>query len=167
MTVERSSLVQTLRAFCAGHPGWALLDEPSGELLEVASGKRLRLALAELVAAEVRENPQTRQPYLMLGFGDGHEIAIADIGIAFAPVAPAVPQAPELPPVVCLRDFRAAYAQLHHQAVEHPEQKLDRTLLDVMVLALGILEGARRVGFDVSEEERALEAVLTELERRR
>ena len=120
-----------------------------------------------MVAAEERENGQTHRPYLMLRFGDGHEIALADIGVAFPPVAPAVPQAPALPPVVCLQDFRAVYAQLQHQAIDHPEQKLDRSVLDAMVLGLGILEGARRVGFDISEEERALEAVLSELEKRR
>ena len=167
MTADRSAHVQTLRAFCAKHPGWALFDEPTGELLEISTGKRLRLPLADLVAAEERENSQTHRSYLTLRFGDGHEIAVADIGVAFPPVAPAVHQAPQLPPVVCLQDFRSAHAQLHHQAVDHPEQKLERATLDVMVLALGILEGARRVGFDISQEERALEAVLSELEKRR
>ena len=167
MTDARPALVQTLRAFCERHPGWALFDEPTGELLEIASGKRLRLPVRELVAAEERVNAVTRRPYLVLRFGDGHELALADIGLAFPPVAPAVPQAPQLPPVVCFQDFRAALAQLQHQAAAHRDQKLDRAVLDLMVLALGILEGARRVGFDVSDEERALEAVLSELEKRR
>ncbi len=168
MTADRSSLVQTLRAFCARHPSWALFDEPSGELWEVASGKRLRLDLATLVAAEERTNTQTGAPYLMLGFGDGHEIAVADLGIAFPAATPAaLPQAPTLPPVVCLQDYRAAHAQLRHYVVDHPGERPDRSVLDLMALALGILEGARVAGFDVSSEERELDAVLTELEKRR
>ncbi|HEY3450442.1 MAG TPA: hypothetical protein VGK67_29070 [Myxococcales bacterium] len=167
MTVDRSALVQTLRAFCARHPSWALFDEPTGDLLEIASGKRLQIRLSELVAVEERPNSQSGVPYLMLGFGDGHEIAIADIGIAFAAVTPAVPHAPTLPPVVCMQDFLAAYAQLRHHVVDHPDEKPDRSVLDLMVLALGILEGARVAGFDISREERELDAVLSELEKRR
>jgi hypothetical protein len=121
----------------------------------------------DVVGAEDRVNAESRVPYLMVRFGDGMEIALADIGVAFAPVAPPVPQAPLLPPVVCLQDFRAVFAQLQHQALEHPDQKPTRSTLDMMVLALGILEGARRVGFEISGEERALDEVLTALEKRR
>ncbi|MGC4116238.1 MAG: hypothetical protein QM765_17000 [Myxococcales bacterium] len=165
---DRSALVQTLRAFCARRPTWALYDEQSGDSLEIASGKRLHVPVTDLVTVEERPNSQTGMPYLLLGFGDGREIAIADIGIAFPAVTPSgVPQAPTLPPVVCFQDYRAAYAQLRHHVDDHPDEKPDRSVLDLMMLALGILEGARVAGFDISREERELEAVLTELEKRR
>lgn len=168
MPGDRAALVQTIRAFCSRHPSWALFDEPSGDLHEIASGKRLNLHVEGLVAAELRTNKETGGEYLMLGFGDGHEIAVADIGVAFPAVAPkAFPQAPTLPPVVCWQDYRAAYARLNHYVVDHPDQKPDRSVMDLMILALGILEGARVAGFDISKEERELDAVLTELEKRR
>ena len=167
MTGDRSALVQTLRAFCAKHPTWALFDEPTGDLFEIASGKKLHLHLPDLVAAEERVNSESGGQYLTLGFADGHEIALADIGVAFPAVRPAVPHAPTLPPVVCMQDFRAAYAQLRHHVVDHPDEKPDRSVLDLMVMALAILEGARQVGFDISGEERELDTLLSELEKRR
>ena len=166
MGAERTAIAEGIRAFCARHPQWILFDEPGNALFEVASGKRLPLPLTEVVSATERENAQTRRPYLLIGFGDGKEIALADVGVAFPPVVPNVPQTPELPGVVCLQDFRLVLDQLQHQALDHPEQKLQRATLDLMVFALAILEGARRIGFDVSEEERLLEQTLTELEKR-
>lgn len=167
MTADRTAALQVLRAFCQRHPSWVLFDEPTCTLLEVASGKRLALLAKELTEVLERVNAETNEPYLLVEFGDGRELALGSMGVAFPPVAPDVPQAPPLPPVVCLADFGAVFGQLQHVAVAHRDQKLDRTGLDMMMLALGILDGARRVGFDVGEEERALEAVLTELERRR
>lgn len=167
MSDDRAANVQTLRAFCARHPTWVLFDETGPALHEIASGKRLPLPLRELVSVAERQNLQTGQPYLLLELGDGRELALAEMGVAFPPIAPQVPQAPPLPPVVCLKDFAAVLAQLQHLAFEHPEEKLDRTGLDLMVLGLGILQGARHLGFDIGEEERALDAVLTALEKRR
>ena len=167
MSGESSATTARLRAFCQRHPTWVAFHEPTAKLLEIGSGKRLGLSLKELVAAEERTNAESGMPYLMLRFGDGSEVALAEMGVAFPPVAPNVPQAPELPPVVCLKDFRAVLAHLQHQAVAHREEKLDRSSLDLVVLALGILEGARAVGFEVSEEERALDEVLGGLEKRR
>jgi len=166
MGTERTAIAEGIRAFCARHPQWVLFDEPGGVLLEVASGKRLPLPMTEVVSATERENRETHRPYLLIAFGDGKEIALADVGVAFPPVVPNVLQAPELPGVVCLQDFRLVLDQLQHQAVDHPEQKLARSTLDMMVFALAILEGARRIGFDISEEERVLEKVLAELEKR-
>jgi hypothetical protein len=167
MAGDRAALLQSIRAFCARHPTWVLFDEPSVALFEPATAKALSLKVSELQAVVERQNAQTGEPYLLLELGDGRELALCQAGIAFPPLAPSVPQAPELPQVVCLKDFAAAYAQLRHQALDHPDYRLDHTGLDLMVLALGILGGARRAGFEVTQEERELEAVLDVLEKRR
>ncbi len=166
-TGDRSAILQTIRAFCEHHPTWVLFDELARTLLEVGSGKRLPLPAHELTEAVERQNTTMEEPYLLVELGDGREVALSSMGFAFAPISPNVPQAPPIPPVVCLADFRTIQEKLRHQAFDHPEEKLSRTVLDLMVLALGILEGARHIGLDISHEERQLEAVLGELEKRR
>ena len=167
MQGDRAALVQSLRAFCASHPGWALFDEPSATLFEPASGKALALPVQGLVAVEERANVVSGAPYMFVELGDGRQLALCEAGVAFPPAPPPLPQAPQLPPVVCLADYRVVLAQLRHQALDHPEAKMERAVVDLMAAALGILEGARRAGFEISQEERELEAVLSELEKRR
>lgn len=164
--IDRAGATAALRAFCAAHPAWALFDEAGEMLYDVGAGRGLRLPLGEVVGVAERLNAQTGRPYLVVVLGGGGQLALADAGIAFPPLAQPIPQAPPMPPVVCLGDFAAALGRLRHQVFGHPDQKPDRTTLDLVALCLGILGGARQVGFDVAVEERALEPVLEELEKR-
>jgi hypothetical protein len=165
MPNERAANLAGIGAFCRAHPTWVLFDEAAGELFEVATGKRLRLPVAGASEVLERTNAQTGRPYLLVELEDGREFALCDAGIAFAPVRPG--GGPELPSVVCLKDFGTVRDRVAHQLFGHRDEKPGRETLDAVMLALGILEGARRVGFDISVEERDLELLLTELERRR
>jgi hypothetical protein len=127
----------------------------------------LPVPLREVVEISERANAVRGEPYLLVELGDGRQFALADIGVAFPPVMPNVPQAPEMPQVVCLRDFHTVHGQLEHMIYAHPEERPPREALDMVALALAILEGARHIGYDISDEERALEALLSEIERRR
>ncbi len=167
MTFDASANTRAIAAFCTAHPTWVLLDEESGTLLEVATGKRLRIPLGEVAEAVCRTNAQTQAPYLLLQLADQRELALCDAGIAFPPVAPGGPGGPELPAVVCLKDFRTVRDAIAHALFGHRDEKPGRDAVEAVMLALAILEGARRVGFDVGEEERELDLLLTELERRR
>ncbi len=167
MGQDRSQMVAAVRAYCAAHPRWVLFDEPTQTLLEVATGKSLLLPAAEMTQAVARTNSQTGHPYLLIELGDGRELALCDAGIAFPPVAPAVPQAPEMPPVTCLSDFAQLTSHLSHLLYGHPDDKPGRETLDIVAVCLGILDGARRVGFDISREEKQLDQLLEELEKRK
>ena len=166
MIEGREAILAALRGFGAAHPAWVVFDEPSETLLEVASGRTLKLPVREIAGVVERQNAVTGQPYLLVELGDGRELALAEAGIAFPPSVPAVPQAPTMPPVVCMRDFDALQRQLARALAEQPEGRPPREVLDAVAVGIGILEGARRIGLDISEEERRLDGLLGELERR-
>jgi hypothetical protein len=167
MVDEAAVNTRAIAAFCAAHPTWVLFDEASGSLLEVSSGKRLRVALGEITQVSPRMNAQTQRPYLLLQLVDQRELALCDAGIAFPPVAPVDAGGPGLPPVVCLKDYQTVRDAIAHALFGHPGEQPGREAVEAVMLAIAILEGARRIGFEVGEEERELDLLLTELERRR
>jgi len=167
MPSDSAECVRAIAAFCAAHPSWVLFDEADETLLEIVTGKRLRLSLGEVTEVLSRTNEQTGRPYLVIQLADQRELALCDAGIAFAPVAPSPGGGPELPAVVCLRDLQTVRNSVAHALFGHRDEKPGREVVDAVMLALGILEGARRAGFDIGEEEREMDLLLTELEKRR
>jgi hypothetical protein len=65
--------------------------------------------------------------------------------------------------VVCLRDFIRLKQHLDHLCQE-PEKK--KEALDTLMACLAILQGANQVGLDVADEEKGLEEILNNLEKR-
>lgn len=166
MTVaDRAAVLARLERFAREHPGSILFD---GELLlDVASGKTLPLDVGKISRLEERRDRQSGRPYLALGREDGGELALADQGIVFPPVTTGTGPIDGLPDAVSLRDLAGAEARLEHFLVAHPGEPADRTHVSLFLLCLAIVDGARAVGFDVSREERRLEAMLNDLEARR
>jgi hypothetical protein len=132
-------------------------------ILEPATGKSLAFRWDELSEALVRTSAQRAAPYLVLVFQDGRQVALADVGFAFAPSAASTGPVPGLPQTFCFRDFRhlvsGAESLLEHEGHE-------REALDAAMLAIALLDGARAAGFDVSREERTLEALVRRIEER-
>jgi hypothetical protein len=132
-------------------------------ILEPASGKSLAFRWDELTDAVVRASPQRAAPYLVLVFADGRQVALADVGFAFAPSTASTGPIAGLPQTFCFRDFRhlvsGAESLLAHEGHE-------REAVDAVMIAIALLDGARSAGLDVSREERALEALLKRLEER-
>jgi hypothetical protein len=112
-------------------------------------------------------NQDTGAPILSLLRDDGRQLILADVGVAFEPLTVSTGPLPGLPPVVCFRDFEATEARLVHYLRDHPDDPVSRSHLDLFFFLLALLDGARAVGFDVSREERRLEALLREIEVRR
>jgi hypothetical protein len=138
-------------------------DGASARILEPATGKTLSFRWDELSEAVVRASPQRVSPYLVLVFADGRQVALADVGFAFAPSTASTGPMPELPQTFCFRDFRhlvsGAESLLAHEGHE-------REALEAAMLAIALVDGARVLGFDVSREEQALEALVRRLEER-
>ncbi len=168
MPPDRAISLRAIAVFCAAHPGWVLFDEGTETFLEVATGKRLSVQLSQVIGAHERTNERTGRPYLLVELDDHRELALCDAGIGFAPQAQVQGAGvPELPPVVCLKDFRTVRDSIAHALFGHPGEEPGRQTVEAVMLALGILGGARHLGFEVGTEERDLDQLLAELEKRR
>ncbi len=165
-TPSRAQQLARVRDFCAQHPGGVLFDETGGTLFDVAGAKTLALRLEEVELVEERTNRQTGGSYLVLRYADGHEVALADVGIAFAPDTRQTGPVTELPPVTCLRDYQSVVARLEHELFGHNDRPPTRETVRILMMSIAIVDGARAVGFDVGREERRLNELLNELERR-
>jgi hypothetical protein len=165
--VDRAAQRALVERYASERPG-ALLHDPTGpSLLDVASGKTLLLDWGRLSHVAEGRNGETGAPFLTLLREDGRQIVLADVGVAFEPLTASSGPLPGLPPVVCFRDFAATEARLVHYLRDHPEDPVTRSHLDLFFFLIAVLDGARAVGFDVSREERRLEALLREIEVRR
>jgi len=71
-----------------------------------------------------------------------------------------------LPAVVCLKDFFTLKQRVDHYLYEHPDEAPPRECLDLIMICIAILDGARAVGFEVGDLEGELEKSLNELEKR-
>jgi hypothetical protein len=156
-----------IESFLRASPGrFALLADDDGRgarILEAGTGKALGVRWDEIAEAVVRQSPVRPAPYLVLVFADGRQVALADVGFAFAPVTESTGPLPDLPATFCFGDFRhlasGAEALLG-------EEGREREAVAAVMLGIALLDGARVLGFDVSREERELESLLRRLEER-
>ena len=155
-------------SWAEAHKHVVLYDEESATLLDVASGKSLHLSWRELKGFEEKLHPETGDNYLVLLFESGAQIALVDPGgVAFASSTENSGPVENLPPVVCLRDVFTLKQRVDHYLYDHPDDPPPRECLDLIMICIAILDGARDVGFDVSDLEGELEQSLNELEKRK
>lgn len=156
-----------VRVWAEAHKHVALYNDESATLLDVASGKSVRLPWRELTAFEEKIHPETGESYLVLLFEGGRQIALVDPGgVAFAPSTENSGPVENLPPVVCLRDFLMLTQRVGHYLYEHADEPPPRECLDLIMISIATLDGARAVGFNVGDLEGELEKALAEIERR-
>jgi hypothetical protein len=149
------------------HRHVVLYDEQSSTLLDVASGKKVSLPWRNLKAYEEKIHPETGGAYFVLLFEDGNQIALVDPGgVAFPPVDANTGPVRDLPPVVCLKDFYTLKQRVDHYLYGHRDEPPPRECLDLVMICIAILDGARRIGFDVGDLEAELERSLAEAEKR-
>ena len=149
------------------HRGAVLYDEENSTLLDVASGKSIHLPWREVKAFEEKVHPETQEAYLVLLFEDGRQIALVDPGgVAFEPATINTGPLDDLPPVVCLRDFQMLKQRVDHYLFEHRDDPPPKECLDLTMISIAMLDGARAAGFDVGDLEGDLDKSLRELERR-
>ncbi len=164
---DRAAQRALVERFAREHPPSVLYDPAASTLLDVASGKILALDWTHVALVEERLDAGTRRPYLAIRLDDGRELALADAGVAFAPVTAATGPLDGLPRAVCFRDLSAAEARLAHFLAGHPGEPPSREHVSLFLFCLAVVDGARAAGFDVSREERRLDDVLAQLEGRR
>src|SRR2546430_372278 len=152
----------TRRPFAAVAAG----EEPDGRsvrLLEPGSGKELRLRWEELAQVEERSSSLRPAPYLIVVFQDGRQLALADVGFAFAPSTIHSGPLPDLPATFCFADFRHL-----SQAIEQllALEGREKEALGGILMCIALLDGARAAGLEVAREERRLDGLLRSLEER-
>ncbi len=156
-----------IRRWAETHKQAVLYDEASATILDVASGKSVRLAWRDLTAFEEKVHPETQEDYLVLVFENGTQIALVDPGgVAFAPSTENCGPVENLPSVVCLRDFLTLKQRVDHHLYDHADEPPPRECLDLIMICIATLDGASAVGFDVGDLEGDLEKSLADIERR-
>ena len=156
-----------VRAWVETHRHVVLSDEESSSLMDVASGKTIHLPWQELKAFEEKVHPETKDNYLVLLFENGTQVALVDPGgIAFTPLTENTGPLRDLPPVVCLKDFFTLKGRVDHYLYDHPDEPLPKEVLDLVMICIATLDGARAVGFDIGDLEGELEKSLKEIEGR-
>lgn len=149
------------------HRHVVLYDEDNSTLLDVASGKSIHLPWRDVKACEEKTHPETKDGYLVLLYEDGGQIALVDPGgIAFPPSAANTGPLRDLPPVVCFKDFHTLKQRIDHYLYGHRDEPPPKECLDLVMISIAILDGARAVGFEVGALEDELEKSLRELEQR-
>lgn len=157
---------EQLKEHCARPPRSVLYDEDAELVLDIASGKTLKVPQAQIHSLEARTDTQTLGPYLALLLEDGRALALTDAGIAFAPLFTNTGTLEELPAAVCWKDFHTLLQQLKHELYGHPGTGPGLATVRVLMCCLAIVDGARVAGFEVGREEQELEWHLKELEQR-
>jgi hypothetical protein len=156
-----------VRAWIETHQHAVLYDEESSSLMDVASGRTVRLPWREVKAFEEKVHPETKDSYLVLLFENGTQVALVDPGgIAFAPSTENTGPLRDLPPVVCLKNFFTLKGRVDHYLYDHPDEPPPKEVLDLVMICIATLDGARAVGFDVADLEGELEKSLNEIEGR-
>ena len=156
-----------LRAWVETHRHVVLFDEESSSLMDVTSGKTIRLPWQDVRAFEEKVHPETKDNYLVLLLENGTQIALVDPGgIAFAPSTENTGPLPDLPPVVCLKDFYTLKGRVDHYLYDHRDEPPPKEVLDLVMICIATLDGARAVGFEIGDLESQLEKSLKEIERR-
>lgn len=149
------------------HRHAVLYDEQSSTLLDVTSGKSIRLPWNEVQACEEKTHPETKDTYLVLLFDNGCQIALVDPGgIAFPPSEVNTGSVQDLPPVVCLKDFHTLKQRIDHYLYAHRDEPPPKECLDLVMVCIATLDGARTVGLNVGDMEEELNQSLREIERR-
>ncbi len=164
-SVERAKA--KMRKWVERHRHAVLYDEENSTLLDVASGKNILLSWRDVKAFEEKVHPETKDSYLVLLFENGSQIALVDPGgVAFAPLQANTGPLQNLPPVVCLTDFQTLKQRVDHYLNVHQDEPPPKECLDLVMICIAILDGARAVGFSVGELEEELDKSLREVEQR-
>lgn len=165
-TVQPEALHRALDAWMGAHSGvFERHHEPDGvRLVEVASGKPLRLVAEAIESIETRKNWNSGAEYLALQFLEHPPLALADAGFVFALDVTNTGPLEGAPPTMSFRDYRKLFAHLQHRIAEPQTPQTRREALDISLVLIASLDGARAVGLPTQAEEGELDQCIRRLE---
>ena len=164
--MEPGVLRHRLQAWLAPRPGlFAVQEERDGfRLSEIATGKSLHLPADQVLDIESQRNWNTGADYLLLALAERPALALADVGFVFELDTRNTGALASAPPTMSFRDYQRLLGHLLHliDSQEQPEKR--REALDITMVLIASLDGARAVGLPVEIEEAALEQLIRRLE---
>lgn len=161
--VDRREFVNRMNTWISANTG-VFAHRVDGDILtlvEVATGQERILMGDDIDGIHQGTNRMSGVTYPILLLVSGHQIAVTDLGFCFAPSFASTGEIPGAPPVVSFGDFHRLFQEAT-LAAEDPARRKES--LDLMMLCITIVDGARLVGFNVNKEEDRLETLLRQAE---
>ncbi len=164
--MDPQELARRLQAWLAGRPGlFVLQDDASGvRLTEVATAKSLQLPAAQVEELEVRRDATTGAEYMAVSFATRPPLALSEAGFAFTLETRNTGPLSGAPPAMGFADYRRLHRHLLHLLDTQDDPEHRREALDITMVLIASLDGARAVGLAVDSEEAALEVLIRRLE---
>jgi len=164
--VQPQDLNQALQPWLRPRPGIFALqwDGDVLQLLEVATGKSLKLTAEEVERVESQRNWNTGAEYLRLHVASRPPLALADVGFVFALDTRHTGPLPQAPPTLSFADYQRLHRHLQHLLHELDVPERRREALDVTLVLIAALDGAHAVGLPTQAEEAQLEKAIRRLE---
>ena len=133
------------------------------KILELFSGKTLALQSNALQLIEERANSvNPSESYVIALFESGRQLVFSKQGFAFPPDYSNTGPLSLPNPVYCMQDYFTLMNKLRHVAAE-PDR--GREGLDLILVLIALLDGAKAVGMEVDPEIQAVEEILAKLEK--
>ncbi len=155
------SVDQWIRA----HPGIFSVQENGDDLVitENFSRKIRILKSQEIERIEEKFNSAVlTESYVIILLTSGNQFVLSAQGFAFPPDFSNTGDIPLPYQVYCFQDFQNIFERLRHVASEEDRKKES---LELILVLLAILDGAKKIGLEVGREEEQVNAVLSQLER--
>lgn len=148
---------------------FALMDEGNKTtdpitIVERNSGKSISFNPGAILQTEEARDSIRGGKYLRVALDDGRNFALAGMGFVFAPSFVSTGIIPDCPPTACMMDFDKLFRHLCH-LIEDVDNGRDKEAMQVIMILLAYLDGARALGLDISREEGRLEKQLEILEK--
>ncbi len=147
------------------NPGIFLVQEEQNEILlqELHSQKKFKINPLQILDHEEKKNSlNPLESYLVLLLEDGSQFVLCAQGLAFPPdFSNSGPL--NLPnPVYCMKDIENFLHQLRHLASEEARRKES---LELILILIALLDGAKKIGLNVDLETQEVEKILELIER--
>lgn len=137
------------------------LENSVFHLKELASGKTYIFDSQRIAKHRLTPHPQGMSDYLNLIYDNGSEFVLCDAGLAFSPDYTNTGPLPDAPAVVCMMDY---YQMFNHLVDLTTKDDFKHQTLLLFQVLIATLDGAKKIGLDVSLEEETLDKKLTEFE---
>ncbi|HKX12494.1 MAG TPA: hypothetical protein VJP40_05030 [bacterium] len=132
-------------------------------VLELFSGKSRWLKSGEIEAIEERPNSANpAETYVIILLNSGRQLVLSAQGFAFPPDFSNTGPLSLPNQVYCIQDYHQLMNQLRHVAAEGDR---GRDALDIIMVLIALLDGARAVGLEVDAETQAVDEILGTLEK--
>jgi hypothetical protein len=157
--------LEKIKRWCQLHPGIFSLREEAKTLTlhELYSQKDRTLNENQIRDVVHKQNAlKPNEDYLVILMESGQQLVLAPQGFVFPPDFTNTGPLPLPSQVYCLRDYQDLYEKLKWVSGEADRR---REVLDLIMILIALLDGARGVGLEVDQETQDVEAILNQIER--